>query len=124
MPLSPSQTLASQLAPLVTRTLPVWLPPHVAPRKESRTILLSLPAGYQFEPLPSGGEVDGGPFGLARLDISLDPRDKRTAIAKRTVLFNQSAISVGEYPSWRAWIQRIDALMHETVRLARTPKPQ
>lgn len=122
VPLSPAQTLASQLAPLVTRTLPVWLPPHVAPRKESRTILLSRPAGYQFEPLPSGGEVDGGPFGRARLDMSLDPRDKKTAIAKRTVIFNQSAISVGEYPSWRAWIQRIDALMHATVRLARTPK--
>ena len=31
VPISPSQTLASQLAPLVKRTLPVVLPPYLAP---------------------------------------------------------------------------------------------
>ncbi len=33
VPLSPSQPLASQIAPLVKRTLPVWLPPWLAPRR-------------------------------------------------------------------------------------------
>jgi tetratricopeptide (TPR) repeat protein len=122
--LSPAQTLASQLAPLVARTLPVWLPPHVAPRRESRTIRILLPQGYEFETLPAGGEVSGGPFGRARIDISRDSRDRRTVIAKRTVVFDQSVIPVSEYASWRAWIQRVDALMHQTVRLAPTGTPQ
>jgi hypothetical protein len=115
--LSPAQTMASQLAPLVARTLPVWLPPHVAPRRDSRTIRIVAPPGYEFEPLPEGGEVAGGPFGRARIDISRDPRDRRSVVAKRTVVFDQSVIPVSEYPKWRAWIQRIDALTHQTVRL-------
>jgi hypothetical protein len=117
VPLSPSQTLASELAPLVRRTLPVWLPPHVAPRKESRSIRLVAPKGWKFEALPPGGDENGGAFGRAHLDIARDPSDAQAIVAKRTVVFDQSEITVQDYPRWRAWVQRVDALMHRAVRL-------
>jgi len=118
VPLSPSQTLASQLAPLVKRTLPVTLPAQLAPRKESRTIRVVAPKGWKLEPLPQGGTEDGGAFGLAHLELARDPRDPQAVIVKRTVVFDKSAIAVDEYPKWRAWVQRVDALMHKSVRLA------
>jgi hypothetical protein len=117
VPLSPSQTLASQLAPLVRRTLPVWLPPHVAPRKEARSIRLVAPKGWKFEALPPGGDENGGPFGRAHLDVTREPGDPQAIVAKRTVVFDQNAITVQDYPKWRAWVQRVDALMHRAVRL-------
>ncbi len=117
LPLSPAQTLASQLAPLVGRTLPIWLPPHVAPRKESRTIRVVAPKGWSFEALPRGGDENGGVFGRAHLEVTRDPSDPQAIVAKRTVVFDESAISVAEYPKWRAWVQSVDALMHKAVRL-------
>jgi hypothetical protein len=115
--LSPSQTTASQLAPLVKRTLPVWLPSSMAPRKESRTLRVVAPKGWRFETLPPGGDENGGPFGRAHLEVAPDPRDPQALIVKRTIVFDQSAISVEEYPRWRAWVQRVDSLMHKAVRL-------
>lgn len=118
VPLSPSQTTASQIAPLVKRTLAVWLPPHIAPRKESRTIRVVAPKGWSFEALPLAGEENGGAFGRAALAVSKDAGDPRAIVVKRTVVFDQSVVSVDEYAKWRAWVQRVDALMHKTVRLA------
>jgi hypothetical protein len=117
VPLSPSQTMASQLAPLVKRTLPLWLPPHIAPRKESRTIRVVAPPGWTFEPLPRGGDEAGGAFGRAHLDVARDPRDKQAVVVRRTVVFDQSKIAVDEYPKWRSWVQNVDALMHKSLRL-------
>ena len=117
VPLSASQTLASQIAPLVTRTLPVWLGPTMAPRREARAIRVVAPRGWRFEPLPPGGDENGGAFGAAHLEIARDPRDPRAVVARRVVVFDQSAISVEQYPRWRAWVQRVDALMHRAVRL-------
>jgi transglutaminase-like putative cysteine protease len=122
VPLSASQTLASQLAPLVKRLLPVWLPTYVAPRKESRTIRVVAPKGWSFEALPQGGDENGGPFGRAHLEVSADPKDKRAVIVKRSVVFDQGTISVDEYPRWRAWVQRVDALMHKALRLEASSK--
>jgi hypothetical protein len=120
LPLSPSQTTASQIAPLVKRTLPVWLPSSMAPRRESRILHVVAPKGWRFEPLPPGGDENGGAFGRAHLEIARDPRDPLAVVVKRTMLFDQSAISVEEYPKWRAWVQRVDALMHKVVRLEPT----
>ncbi len=117
VPLSPTQTLASQLAPLVRRTLPVWLPAPIAPRKESRTIRVVAPKGWAFEGLPPGGDENGGKFGRAHFDVTRDPSNERAVVARRTVVFDDSAISVEDYPKWRAWVQRVDALMHKAVRL-------
>ena len=120
VPLSPAQPLASQLAPLVKRTQPVWLPPYMAPRKESRTIRVVAPAGWRFEALPQGGDENGGPFGRAHLDVSRDPHGE-AILVHRTTVFDQSSIPVDDYPKWRAWVQRVDALMHKAVRLEPTP---
>jgi hypothetical protein len=117
VPLSPAQTTASQLAPLVRRTLPVWLPAHVAPRRESRTLRVVAPPGWSFAALPPGGDENAGSFGRAHLEVARDPHDARAVIVKRTIVFDQSTIPVDEYPRWRAWIQRVDALMHRSVRL-------
>jgi Transglutaminase-like superfamily len=118
--LAPAQTLAAQLAPLVRRTLPVWLPPHVAPRRESGTIRVVAPEGWRFEELPPGGDENGGPFGRAHLDVARDPADPRAVVARRTLVFDQSTVPVDQYPAWRAWVQRVDALMHKTLRVTRT----
>jgi hypothetical protein len=117
VPLAPAQTVASQLAPLVTRTLPVVLPAYLAPRRETRTLRVTAPKGWTFDALPQGGEEPGGAFGRARLDVSRDPRDPRTVVARRTVVLDESTIPVADYPRWRAWMQRIDALMHKNLRL-------
>lgn len=117
VPLSPSQTTASQLAPLVRRTLPVWLPPHIAPRREARTIRVVAPPNWAFDGIPPGGDENGAPFGRAHLDVV---REGNAIVVHRTVVFDQSTISVDEYPRWRAWVQRVDSLMHRTVRLIRT----
>jgi hypothetical protein len=121
LPLAPSQTTASQIAPLVRRTLPVWLPPSMAPRKESRAIRVLAPKGWRFEDLPQGGDENGGPFGRAHLEIARDPRDAQAVVVKRTMVFDQSTISVDEYPRWRAWVQRVDSLMHKSLRLEPAP---
>jgi len=95
----------------------VWLPPNVAPRKESRTVRVVAPPGYTFEALPSGGDENNGAFGRAHLELARDPRDANAIVVKRTVIFDRSVIAVDDYPKWRAWVQRVDALMHRTVRL-------
>jgi hypothetical protein len=122
--LSPAQPMASQLAPLLHRSLPVWLPPHMAPRKESRKLRVVAPKGWAFEAIPPGGSEDGGPFGSARLDVSRDPADARAVLVKRTVVLDQSAIAPSDYPRWRAFIQRVDALMHKTLRLSPAGSPR
>jgi hypothetical protein len=117
VPLSQSATLASQLAPLVKRTLPVSLPSYLAPSHETRTIRVVAPKGFAWAALPPGGDEDGGPFGRAHLEVVRDARDPRTVVIKRSVVFDQSIIPVDKYAAWRAWIQRVDALMHKGVRL-------
>jgi len=122
VPLSASIPLASQIAPLVTRTLPVVLPPHMAPNHQKRTTRLVAPPGMRFVAPPPGGREAGGEFGHAELTLTRDPRDPRVLVAKRTVVLDQSVIPPEKYPAWRAFIQRVDALMHKTVRIERGGK--
>ncbi|MDB4996896.1 MAG: Transglutaminase-like enzyme putative cysteine protease, partial [Myxococcaceae bacterium] len=116
VPLSPSQTLASSIAPLVKRTLPVSLPSFFAPSHQRRTIRVTAPAGYVWGDLPPGGDENGGEFGNAHLEVAKDPKDARVVVIKRTVVFDMSLIPVEKYAAWRAFIQRVDALMHKGVR--------
>lgn len=122
VPLSASIPLASQIAPLVTRTLPVVLPPHMAPNHQIRTTRLVAPAGMRFVAPPAGGREAGGEFGHAELTLARDARDPRVLVVKRTVVLDQSVIPPEKYPAWRAFIQRVDALMHKTVRIERGGK--
>ncbi len=117
VPISQSVTLASQIAPLLTRTLPVVLPPYFAPSHETRTIRVIAPAGFAWGELPPGGDENGGDFGRAHLEIARDPKDARTVVITRTVVFNMDEIPVDKYVAWRGWVQRVDALMHKGVRL-------
>jgi transglutaminase-like putative cysteine protease len=115
--LSPSSTYGSVLAPLVDRTLPVQLPPHLAPSHQNRTTRVLAPAGYAWGELPPGGEANGAAYGRARIEIGKDPKDPRALLIKRTVVFDQHLIPVEKYASWRAFILQVDALMHKEVRL-------
>ena len=114
VPLSPAQTLASQLAPLVRRTQPVELPPYTAPSHQARTITFVVPQGFHVSSLPEGGAVDGGSFGRATLEVTTEGKNK--VIVKRVVVFNQHRIPPEQYAAWRHFIESVDALMHKTVR--------
>jgi hypothetical protein len=118
VPLAPSSTMTSQLAPLVKRTLPVVLPPSTAPSHQTRTIRVLPPAGYKAFQLAKGGEESGGDFGYAKVDIKNDPENPRGVLVTRTVVFDMSTIPVERYGAWRAWLQRVDALLHKAVRFA------
>lgn len=118
VPLAPSSTMTSQLAPLVRRTLPVVLPPNTAPSHQTRTIRVLPPAGYRATELARGGEENGGEFGYAKVEIKNDPQNPRGVLVTRTVVFDLSTIPVEKYAAWRAWLQRVDGLLHRSVRFA------
>jgi len=118
VPLAPSSTMTSHFAPLVRRTLPVVLPPSTAPSHQTRVIRVLPPAGYKAFQLAKGGEENGGEFGYAKVDIKNDPENPRGVLVTRTVVFDMSTIPVERYGAWRAWLQRVDALLHKAVRFA------
>jgi hypothetical protein len=116
VPIGEASPLTSQLAPLVKRTLPVVLPPNLAPGHASHTITIVAPQGYTFADLPPGGDEAGGEFGRAHLAFERAPGKDRV-IVKRSVVFDLSTIPLDKYPKWRGWLQRVDGLMHQMVRL-------
>ena len=115
--LSPSNTYGSVLAPLVDRTLPVQLPPHLAPSHQNRTVRVLAPPGFGWGDLPPNGSTNGGPYGRASIEIGKDPKDPRTLVIKRSVVFDQHLIPIEKYASWRAFIGQVDAIMRKEVRL-------
>jgi hypothetical protein len=117
MPLSSATTYGSQLAPQVTRVLPVQLPSYYAPSHQARIVRVIAPQGMAWGELPPGGDANGGEFGKAHLEINRDPQNARALIIKRNVVFNQHLIPVEKYGPWRAWLQQVDALMHKEVRM-------
>jgi hypothetical protein len=98
----------------------VQLPSHLAPSHQTRTVRIVAPPGFGWGELPPGGEANGGAYGRARIEIAKDPRDPRTLVIKRNVVFDLHLIPVEKYASWRAFIQQVDALMHKEVRLVPT----
>lgn len=117
VPLSPSRTIASQLAPLVKRTLPVSLPPYLAPSRQRRALRIIAPAGFAWSDIPEGGKIDGGEFGSAELTVTADAKDPRVIVAKRSVTLDRHIIPTDKYAAWRTFLQRIDALMNKSIRL-------
>jgi hypothetical protein len=118
VPLTRAASYAARLAPLLERTLPVSLPPQMAPSHASRTTRLVAPPGFHWSPLPPGGDENGGPFGRAHLEISKDPRDARAVVVKNLVVFDQSLIPVEKYRAFREWLEKVDRLMRKTARLS------
>jgi hypothetical protein len=123
VPIAEASTLTAQLAPLVKRTLPVVLPPRLAPGHETRTFTIIAPAGYSFADLPPNGDVPGGEFGKAHVEFARAV-GKNAVVVRREVVFDLSTIPLDKYAKWRAWLQRVDGLMHRTVRLVPDVKPQ
>lgn len=122
VPTAETSTLTSQLAPLVQRTLPVVLPARLAPGHETRKITIVAPPGYAFADLPPNGDEPGGEFGSAHLEFTR-PGGKNAVVVKRSVVFDLSTIPVDKYQKWRAWLQRVDGLMHRTMRLTPIEAP-
>lgn len=114
--LAPSTTLTSQLAPLPERTLPVSLPPHLAPSRQTHHVRLHIPEGMAVPNLPPGGEEKGGEFGNAKLTVDRDPKDPNVVVVTRDVIFDLDRIPVEKYKAWRSWLSRTDSLMHRSVR--------
>jgi hypothetical protein len=123
VPLTRGASLASQLAPLLKRTLPVSLPPQLAPNHRARTVRMVAPAGYTWGDLPIGGDESGGAFGRAHLEIARDRADARAIVVKYLVVFDESFITVEQYPAFREWLQRVDRLMRKTARLSHEGPP-
>lgn len=119
VPIAGTSTYTSQMAPLVKRTLPVVLPPSAAPAHRTWAVTIEAPPGYDFAELPPGGEENGGEFGRASLAFA-KAQGKNAVVVKRSVVLDLSTIPVEKYAAWRAWLQRVDGLMHRMVRL--TPK--
>ena len=92
VPLAPSTTMTSQLAPLVKRTLPVVLPPSTAPSHQTRTIRVLPPPDTEPPSSRKGGEENGGEFGYAKVEIEGRPGNPRGVLVKRTVVFDMSTI--------------------------------
>lgn len=118
VPLAGSRTYTSTFAPLPpkSRTLPVVLPPGLAPSEQRVRSTLVAPRGYRFAELPLGGKVDGGDLGRATIEVKRGTRPN-TVIVDLTVVLDKSTIPLAEYPSFRSMLQRVDALTHRVVRL-------
>jgi hypothetical protein len=117
VPVARTTTLTSELAPLAKRTLPVVLPPYIAPAHENRTMRLVAPAGWKWAELPPEGAEDGGPFGRAKLELRIEGK---TAIVARSLALTQATIPPEQYDAWRAWLGKVDALFQRRLRLVPT----
>ncbi len=110
-----TMSFMSTFASLPKRTLPVVLPPQLGPSHQNRTIRLTAPEGWAFDELPPGGEAKGGAFGHAKVTYK---QGKGGGIEiQAEVVFDKSTIPVAEYPAFRKWLESVDALMRQSVRL-------
>jgi transglutaminase-like putative cysteine protease len=114
--IAPALPLTAQLAPLPERTLPVELPPHVAPQARRMTIEIVAPPTHLFaEPPPDGEAVEPG-LGRAVVKLSISA-DRRRATMEREVALEAWRIPLADYPRWRRWLQRVDGLLLRSLRL-------
>jgi len=114
--LAPATQLAMQLAPLAERTLPVILPPQVAPAHHDVTIEVLLPKGWSATGLPPDDALDAGGFGSARQSFARGKKPSTLRVT-RSLRFDASRIEPRDYPRWRAWLREVDRMMRRSVRL-------
>jgi len=113
--LSRPGSLSKQLAPLRERQLPLVLPPYLAPRQYRLELTLVAPTSHRFSEPP----VDvrhPSPFGNASVQFTKDRDSKQLKIVRR-VTFERERIEVAEYAAWRTWVQQVDTLLAQSVRL-------
>ena len=92
------------------------LPAQLAPSHQERTIRVAIPADYELAALPPGGEAKGGAFGRASVTFKAEPRG--VVAVRSDIVFEQSTIAPSDYPAFRAWLQSVDALARQSIRLA------
>ncbi len=107
-------SLMSNYASLSERTLPVVLPPYLAPSHQRRTITITAPKGFKWKALPPGGEAKGGGFGSAK--VSFKEGKANSIVIDTEVVFDKSTIPVSEYAAFRKWLEGVDALVRQSVR--------
>ena len=107
----------SALAPLVTRTMPVSLPPDLAPSHQTRTMCITRRRATSTPSSRRAARWTGGEFGKASLEVTRDPKRPVARSSSEASSFDLHLIPVEKYPAWRAFLQQIDALMHKEVRL-------
>lgn len=122
LPVFGSFSFSASLAPLTKRSLPVVLPPQLAPSHQRRSMTITAPAGFDFAELPPGGEAKGGAFGSAKLAFTRG-KTARSVVVEASIVFDDSTIEVAEYPAFRAWLQSADALFRQNLRLVPSTKP-
>jgi transglutaminase-like putative cysteine protease len=119
VPASFDSRFVEYYAPLATRVTPVSLSYGEAPSQKILKTTITPPAGYELQEVTDGGKVDGGPFGKASLTIE---KQGKTVVITQTIVFDQSQISVKEYPAWRAFLFSIDALSRREIRFTKKAK--
>jgi len=119
VPTMGSFSFMSTYAPLAKRTLPVSLAPSIGPSHQRRTLTLQAPPGFAFKELPPGGEAKGGAFGSAKV-VFKKGKTAGTVVIETEVIFDKSTIPVAEYPAFRKWLENVDSLIRQMVRLAPT----
>ena len=116
-----SYSFMANYASLSTRTLPVVLPPYLAPGHQRRSLTINLPAGFAWKSLPPGGEAKGGAFGTAKVNFK-PGRGPRSITIETEVIFDKSTIPVSDYPAFRKWLESVDALIRQSARFVEEPK--
>jgi len=114
--LAPVSSLTAQLAPLRRRTLPVVLPPGLAPRQHELSVELVAPAGYRFAEPPPDRAEGAATAGSSSVRYERS-RDRRRMSIKRRITFTTARINTTAYEAWRVWLQRTDAMFANGVRL-------
>lgn len=113
---APPTPLAMQLAPLHERTLPVQLPPHLAPSHHDVAVELIVPEGFRIVEVPPDDTFAESGLGSASQSFAPSADGRRLSV-KRTLRFDASRIEVTDYPRWRAWLRHVDTMLHRTMRL-------
>ncbi len=117
VPVLGTYSFMAAFAALPKRTLPLVLPAQLGPSHQRRTVTLFAPTGHTFKELPAGGEAKSAPFGSAK--VTFKPGKPGTVVIESEVIFDKSTITVAEYPAFRAWLEDVDALMRQSVRLGK-----
>ncbi|MEO0325512.1 MAG: DUF3858 domain-containing protein, partial [Myxococcota bacterium] len=106
--IGPSASRIRRLASTPTRRHPLMLGP---PGGFREVMTVQLPPGHAAGALPAGGEVSG-PFG--RVSVRYAQRGGAVEITT-AIRFTTARVAPGDYPAFRSFIERADALLRERV---------
>ncbi len=114
--LAPSTPITTVLAPLAKRTLPVELPPGIAPWHRRMHIDVVAPEGMHFAPPPPDVAVGAGDYGATTVTLTVAENGRRATI-ERSIALKRARVPVADYPAWRRFLQQTDAALRRSLRL-------